>query len=637
MPRAVVVTKLDHARADYAGSARRGAGVVRERRRQGAAAVRRRSCPAPRSPPGGAARPGASPSEHAEDRNALIEGIIEESEDEGLMDRYLSGEQVTEAALLEDLHRAMARGTFFPVVPALLRPAGGLRELLDLMVRGLPGPVGAPAARGVHPRGQAHRPGHLRPRRPAAGRGRQDRQRPLRREGQPGPGVLRLARRRPAGARLRAPHVVLRRGRRPPGPRRRRAGRLAVPPVRPAPCPRQAGGRRRHRVGRRLTRAETGDTLSSVDDPRVLRPWSLPTPLLPVAIEAATRSDEDKLSTALGRLAAEDPSLRVEISSEPQLVLWTMGEAHPTPRWSGCATGSACRSTGRVRCPCARRSPARAKALGRHVKQSGGHGQYAVCEIEVEPLPGGLGVRVRRAGGRRRRAPAVHPQVEKGVRAQLARGVPRRPPDGRHQGHPDRRQGAQRGLLGHGFPERRALALREAARRRHRRAGAGRRDRGDGPRRPRGHGDERPRGPAGPGARPGHRGRARRASARTCRPPSSSATRSTCARRPTAPAPSPARSPTTSPFPSADSHLCPPPRLDWREGAQMTELSRAMPTFEEFVASRGRDLWRSAWLLTGDAQKAEDLLQTALVEGAGAGGRRSRRTVPSRHTPGARS
>ena len=38
------------------------------------------------------------------------------------------------------------------------------------------------------------------------------------------------------------------------------------------------------------------------------------------------------------------------------------------------------------------------------------------------------------------------------------------------------------------------------------------------------------------------------------------------------------------------------------------------PTFEEFVATRGRDLWRSAWLLTGDAHKAEDLVQTALMK-----------------------
>ncbi len=57
----------------------------------------------------------------------------------------------------------------------------------------------------------------------------------------------------------------------------------------------------------RLTRAETGDTLSSVDDPRVLMPWSLPEPLLPIAIVAQSKADDDKLTQALRRLAAEDP------------------------------------------------------------------------------------------------------------------------------------------------------------------------------------------------------------------------------------------------------------------------------------------------------------------------------------------
>ena len=46
----------------------------------------------------------------------------------------------------------------------------------------------------------------------------------------------------------------------------------------------------------------------------------------------------------------------------------------------------------------------------------------------------------------------------------------------------------------------------------------------------------------------------------------------------------------------------------------MTDVSRTAPTFEEFVASRGRDLWRTAWLLTGDTHKAEDLVQTALMK-----------------------
>ena len=67
------------------------------------------------------------------------------------MDRYLEGEPVTEDALLEDLHRAMARGTFFPVVPACSPSGVGCDELLDLMVRGFPAPSEHPSSGDVHP------------------------------------------------------------------------------------------------------------------------------------------------------------------------------------------------------------------------------------------------------------------------------------------------------------------------------------------------------------------------------------------------------------------------------------------------------------------------------------------------------
>jgi elongation factor G len=151
----------------------------------------------------------------------------------------------------------------------------------------------------------------------------------------------------------------------------------------------------------------------------------MPEPLLPVAIEAATKSDEDKLSTALGRLAAEDPSLRIEQRRDTgQLVLSVMGEAHGDLALDRLRDRYGVTVERRdVVVPLRETLSTTASGRGRHVKQSGGHGQYAICEITVEPLPGGSGFEFvdKVVGG----AVPRHfiPSVEKGVRAQMERGV----------------------------------------------------------------------------------------------------------------------------------------------------------------------------------------------------------------------
>jgi elongation factor G len=175
--------------------------------------------------------------------------------------------------------------------------------------------------------------------------------------------------------------------------------------------------------------AETGDTVSAPEDPMLMTPWVMPEPLLPVAVVARTRSDEDTLARNLARLVASDPTLRMERNPEThQLVLWCMGEAHADVVLARLKAGGAEVDTEPVKVALRETFGGSGSGHGRHVKQSGGHGQFAVCDITIEPLPRGGGFEFvdKTVGGA-----VPHqfiPGIEKGVRAQLAAGL--------HSGHP---------------------------------------------------------------------------------------------------------------------------------------------------------------------------------------------------------
>ncbi|MGH2529273.1 MAG: elongation factor G [Actinomycetota bacterium] len=143
----------------------------------------------------------------------------------------------------------------------------------------------------------------------------------------------------------------------------------------------------------KLSHTTTGDTFSTKDDPVKLSPAPMPEPLLAYAIVPKTKGDEDKLSTALSRLREEDPTFRVDRSEEThETVIYGMGEAHldvmieRMKRKFGVEV-----STAPAKIAYRETVKAPGKGLGRHVKQTGGHGQYAVCNIEIEPLPRGSG------------------------------------------------------------------------------------------------------------------------------------------------------------------------------------------------------------------------------------------------------
>ncbi|TJZ41882.1 elongation factor G-like protein EF-G2 [Streptomyces piniterrae] len=359
-------------------------------------------------------------------RNRLIEGIIAESEDESLMDRYLGGEDIDVKTLIGDLETAVARGTFHPVLAAAPAVDGskqglGTVELLELITGGFPTPAEreAPAVTGTD--GGPRESLTCDPDGPLAAE-------VVKTSSDPYVGRISLVRvfsgtLRPDETVHVSGHGLEDRGHEDHDVDER-VGALSAPFGKQQRPLSQAIAGDLACVAK-LSRAETGDTLSAKDAPLLMEPWTMPDPLLPVAIQAHSKPDEDKLSQGLARLVAEDPTMRLEHNQDThQVVLWCMGEAHVD------VALERLRSRYGVQVDTVPHKVALretfgepAAARGRHVKQSGGHGQFAICEIEVEPLPGGSGIEFvdKVVGGAVPRQ--FIPSVEKGVRAQAARGV----------------------------------------------------------------------------------------------------------------------------------------------------------------------------------------------------------------------
>jgi elongation factor G len=442
MPRAVVITKLDHARANYesALAAAKDAfgdkvlplylaadspctgliGLLSQTHYEYSDGKRTTTH-----------APDASYSEPIEVlRGTLIEGIIEESEDETLMERYLGGEEIDQAVLIEDLEKAVARASFFPVIPACSGTGVGTLELLEIITSAFPSPPEHKLPEVFTPQGKAREGVTCDPNGPLLAE-------VVKTTSDPYVGRVSLV--RVFSGTIRPDATVHVSGHfssffgsdgfssssgHADHDEDERIGTLSFPlgkQQRPAPAV-VAGDI--CAIGR-LSKAETGDTLSEKSGPLVLRPWTMPEPLLPMAVQPRAKTDEDKLSVGLQRLAAEDPTLRIEHNPEThQIVLWTMGEAHAGVVLDALARRySVAVDTVELRVPLRETFGGNAKGHGRHVKQSGGHGQYAVCDIEVEPLPEGSGFEFvdKVVGGSVPRN--FIPSVEKGVKAQMEKGV----------------------------------------------------------------------------------------------------------------------------------------------------------------------------------------------------------------------
>lgn len=355
----------------------------------------------------------------------LIEGLIQEADDADLMDRYLEGADLDRDHLLDDLMKASAGANLFPVVPVVAASGVGTEELLSLIEHGFPTPSLHPNPPMVRLNGDEVEPAPCDPDGPLVAQ-------VIRTTTDPFAGRLSMV--RIFSGTLNADSTVHVSGHKSffGGDEQaaasdhdddERVGQIqtAIGSELVAKPKAIAG---EIVMLPKLTSAETGDTLSSKDNVVVVPNWRTPEALLPLAIRAATRNDEDKLASALQRLAVEDAGVRLARGASDQLVLWTTGQAHADLLLGRLRDRYGVNVVQEdVKIALRETFVGKTTALGRHVKQSGGHGQYAVVNIEVEPLERGAGFEFvdKVVGGAVPRQ--FIPSVEKGARAQLEKGV----------------------------------------------------------------------------------------------------------------------------------------------------------------------------------------------------------------------
>ncbi len=174
-----------------------------------------------------------------------------------------------------------------------------------------------------------------------------------------------------------------------------------------------------------IKQAKTGHTLSDPVHPVLLETIHFPEPVISIAIEPKTKSDQDKLGTALARLSNEDPTFRVRSDEETaQTILSGMGELHLEVLVDRLFREFALEaSVGKPQVAYRETIRAEAVAHGRFVRQSGGRGQFGDVEIAIKPLVPGSGFQFvnKIVGGVIPRE--YVPAVESGVKEAMENGV----------------------------------------------------------------------------------------------------------------------------------------------------------------------------------------------------------------------
>lgn len=310
----------------------------------------------------------------AEWREKLVEAVS--AIDDDLMVKYLEGEEITE----EELRAALRRGTIalkiVPVVTGSAFKNKGVQTLLDAVVDYLPSPLDIPAVEGVNPKTGEPETRKADPKEPFAG---------LVFKLMADKHLGQLAFVRIYSGTLSAGSYVYNTIKNS----KERVGRLMLMHANKREDLEKASAGEIVAIGG-MKNVTTGDTIADENKPIVLESMEFPDPVVRVAVEPKTRADQDKMGVALSRLAQEDPSFQVSTDHETgQTIIAGMGELHleiivdRMKREFGVEA-----NVGKPQV--AYRETITVPAAGKEIfkKQTGGRGQFAHVELEIEPAPG---------------------------------------------------------------------------------------------------------------------------------------------------------------------------------------------------------------------------------------------------------
>lgn len=341
-------------------------------------------------------------------RHELLEKAIEA--DEALMEKYLNGEELTEAEFHTAVRKAVLAGNFFPVMGGDGR--GVIVEtLLDAIVEYLPNPLDVPPVTGIDPKTGEEVIKKSSDEEPFAA---------LAFKIAADPFVGKLAFFRVYSGTIKAGSYIYN----ATNGEKERLGRI----VRLHANHREDvdevyAGEIAAAVG--LKGVTTGDTLCDPGNPVILESITFPDPVIDIAIEPKTKADQEKMGIALQRLAEEDPTFVVRSDTETsQTIIAGMGELHLeiiVDRMKREFKVEA--NVGKPQVAYKETIKTANKAEGKYIRQTGGRGQYGHVWLELEPMDQGGGFEfVNKVVGGSVPKEYVNP-VEQGVRDAMANGV----------------------------------------------------------------------------------------------------------------------------------------------------------------------------------------------------------------------